>query len=274
MSDLSHDIDTGSRRALRVLSLGAGVQSTALLLMGIHGEFGDRPDVAIFADTRSEPAGVYRHLDWLREFCAGIGFPLLTVTAGDLGAVTLAMARGEGTRFASLPFFVSSPTRRGSGMIRRQCTSDYKIVPIRRAMRSLVGKRGQVELWMGISADEWARMKDSDRQWITHRYPLVERRISRQGCLDWLAGHGYPKPPKSACTFCPFHSNAVWREMKQTDPVSWREAVEFDAQVRHLPRIAGEVYLHSSLKPLDEVYLGEDQIDLWANSCEGGHCGV
>ena len=36
---------------LRVLSLGAGVQSTTLALMAAHGEIGPMPDCAIFADT-------------------------------------------------------------------------------------------------------------------------------------------------------------------------------------------------------------------------------
>jgi hypothetical protein len=40
---------------LRVLSLGAGVQSTTLALLAAHGEVGPMPDCAIFADTRWEP---------------------------------------------------------------------------------------------------------------------------------------------------------------------------------------------------------------------------
>jgi hypothetical protein len=48
--------------ALRVLSLGAGVQSTTLLLMSVYGELPPL-DYAIFADTGWEPARVYEHLD-------------------------------------------------------------------------------------------------------------------------------------------------------------------------------------------------------------------
>jgi hypothetical protein len=36
---------------LRMLNLGAGVQSTALALMAAHGEIGPMPDCTIFADT-------------------------------------------------------------------------------------------------------------------------------------------------------------------------------------------------------------------------------
>jgi 3'-phosphoadenosine 5'-phosphosulfate sulfotransferase (PAPS reductase)/FAD synthetase len=48
---------------LRVLSLGAGVQSTTLALMAAHGEI-EPPHCAIFADTGWEPRAVYDHLDW------------------------------------------------------------------------------------------------------------------------------------------------------------------------------------------------------------------
>jgi hypothetical protein len=39
----------------RIISLGAGVQSSAMLLMALEGRFEDMPDCAIFADTQDEP---------------------------------------------------------------------------------------------------------------------------------------------------------------------------------------------------------------------------
>ena len=49
---------------MRILSLGAGVQSSTLALMIAHGEL---PPVtaAVFADTQWEPRKVYEWLDWL-----------------------------------------------------------------------------------------------------------------------------------------------------------------------------------------------------------------
>ena len=49
---------------LRVLSLGAGVQSSTLALMIEKGEI-PMVEAAIFADTGGEPAVVYKWLDWL-----------------------------------------------------------------------------------------------------------------------------------------------------------------------------------------------------------------
>ena len=65
---------------IRVLSLGAGVQSTTLALMAAVGEI-ERPAAAIFADTQWEPEAVYRHLDWLEAL---LPYPVLRVTQGNI----------------------------------------------------------------------------------------------------------------------------------------------------------------------------------------------
>ena len=72
--------DTVSDGVIRVLSLGAGVQSTVVALMAERGDI--LPiDCAIFADTQSEPSGVYRHLDWLS---GALSYPVHRVSRGSL----------------------------------------------------------------------------------------------------------------------------------------------------------------------------------------------
>src|SRR5690606_3623733 len=83
---------------LRVLSLGAGVQSTALALMAAHGEFEHAPDCAIFADTGWEPRDVYEHLDRLER---ELPFPMYRVSAGNIRKDALASKNGK--RFATMP---------------------------------------------------------------------------------------------------------------------------------------------------------------------------
>jgi hypothetical protein len=170
-------------------------------------------------------------------------------------------------------------------MIRRQCTGDYKIMPIRRKVRELLGIAGRrspktpvVEQWIGISLDEFLRMKPSFEDWQANRWPLIEQRMTRHNCLRWLERHGYPLPPKSACIGCPFHSDDHWRDMRDHDPDAWTDAVSVDHAIRTGFRgIRGEVYLHRSAVPLDQADLTTDadrgQLDLWPNECEG-MCGV
>ena len=142
-----------------------------------------------------------------------------------------------------------------------------------RAISLGAGVQSTAMLLMALHGDFGDRMKESRDKWITLRYPLIDARLTRADCALWLERNGYPVPPKSACIGCPFTDNHRWRNLKLTEPESWRQAVEFDAAIRHLPRIEGEVFLHRSLKPLSEVELGEDQIDLWGNECTG-LCGV
>lgn len=67
-------------RDINVLSLGAGVQSTAMLLMACHGEITPKPDLVIFSDTGWEPKAVYRHLEWLKTEVKKYGVEIITVS--------------------------------------------------------------------------------------------------------------------------------------------------------------------------------------------------
>jgi hypothetical protein len=266
---------------LRVISLGAGVQSTTLALMAAHGEIGPMPDCAIFADTGWEPKPVYDHLAWLVS--PGVPpFPVHIVSAGNIRD---GLARGaQGARWASIPAFTKTATGE-TGMIRRQCTKEYKIVPIRRKVRELTGLAGKrspdhpvVEQWIGISLDEVVRMKMSFEPWQVNRWPLIEQRMTRRDCLRWLEKHGYPTPPKSACIGCPYHSDAVWRQIRDDDPQAWADAVAMDRQIRTgFRNLRGEVFLHRSCVPLDEADLkarqDKGQLDLFTDECDG-MCGV
>jgi hypothetical protein len=259
---------------LRVLSLGAGVQSSTVLLLSCVGEL-PKLDAAIFADTQWEPAAVYRHLDWLEAEAARHGIPVYRVTAGNLREQALSERRYPGgTTATALPLFTQ--TQGKVGMLPRQCTRNFKVRPIRKKLRELSGG-SPVEQWIGISRDEASRMRDSDVQWVTHRYPLVfDRPMRRADCLIWLKRAGYPEPPKSACVACPMHDNAGWRRIKQ-DEKAWADACDFDSKIRERHGAKGALFVHRTGQPLIDVDLStpeeRGQLTLWAMECEG-HCGV
>ena len=267
---------------LRVISLGAGVQSTVMALMAAHGEIGPMPDCAIFADTGWEPAGVYEHLDWLEK---QLPFPTYRVSAGNIRDDHMAGLNTTGQRFASIPMFTAN-----GGMGRRQCTAEYKVAPIRKKQRELlnvqprkrVPKDTIVEQWLGISTDEAGRIKPSRDKWQINHWPLIDADMSRQDCMKWFDAK-YPGRvlSKSACIGCPFHNNNNWRDLRDNDPVSWSDAVEFDKAIRHngskLVGMKEQQFLHRACVPLDEVDLdtAEDrgQLNFFVNECEG-MCGV
>lgn len=274
---------------LRVLSLGAGVQSTTLLLMSELGEL-PRLDAAIFADTGAEPSYVYAHLEWL---LAQVTIPVYRVSAGNLAADTLAALGAGGAggagRFGQPPFYVRGD-KDGLGMLWRKCTKEYKIQPIERKLREMVGlkprqrapKEPVIEQWKGISVDELQRANCSRVKWILNRYPLIEQRMRRHDCLEWMRVHGFPEPPKSACTMCPYRSNANWRQMQEHAPEDFEAACVFDEALRadgkRLPGTFGSAYVHRSAIPLRLVDFStsEDhgQMNMFAEKECAGMCGV
>ncbi len=263
---------------MNILSLGAGVQSSCMALMAAKGELTPMPDCAIFADTGAEPWHVYDQLDEIQE---EVPFPVYTVKQND-GLLADIKNGLKGGRMASPPFFVAQ--QKGRGMLRRQCTFEYKVKPIQRKIRELLGlKKGQrgskevaVRLWMGISMDETIRMKPNPVKWIENIYPLIDKEMHRYHCLVWMEKNGYKQPQKSACYFCPYHDDKTWLNLKNNDPDSWMLAVEMDENIRKGVHGTQEnLFLHSSLEPLADVELDpdKDQVDMFGNECEG-MCGV
>lgn len=278
---------------LRVLSLGAGVQSTVLALMAARGEIGPMPDCAIFADTQSEPAAVYRHLEWLETV---LPFPVHRISKGSLRQQLADAAAGRGRPGDRPPLFVLNQATGKVGFTKRQCTRDYKILPIKAKVRELLGmtkgqqarhffgvKRGDkvlpcVEQWIGISTDEIERLKVSDVPFIALRHPLIEARMSRRDCERWLTDRQYAIPTKSACTFCTYHDNGQWRSLRDSDPAAFEDACVVDEGLRAIGRHKGmrsEMFLHRTLRPLRVVDLTEPDVHGlgFENECEG-MCGV
>jgi hypothetical protein len=257
-----------------------------MALMAAHGEIGPMPDCAIFADTGSEPAGVYEHLRWLMSPNV-LPFPVhIAVAPGASLRERMLNPKAQPNSDWRPPLWAITD-HGDAGPLNRQCTRYYKLDPIRRKMRELLGiKRGSpgpkqpvAEQWIGISLDETIRMKPSKQRYIENRWPLIEKRMNRWDCLQWMRRHGYPEPKKSACTFCPYRDNEGWRRMRDEAPADFADAVAVDAAVRtQLPGVKhSQVFVHRTLVPLDQVDLSTDeergQLNLFLNECEG-MCGV
>ena len=261
----------------RVLSLGAGVQSTTVALLAVHGEI-ETVEHAIFADTGWEEQATYVHLQWLTPILENAGIQVHIVKKGNLREDTLKTGR------IKIPVHMKHEGA-GSGMSMRQCTYDYKIAPIQRKQRELIGiayrqrwkpEHGTIINLMGISVDEIQRAKDNPVEYIKNQFPLLDLRMKRTDCLAWLEKHGY-SAPRSACIGCPYHNDHEWRRIKQ-NPTEWADVVLFDKQLRNKKtKFNSELYLHKSCKPLDEVDLRTEeekgQYTLFDNECEG-MCGL
>lgn len=270
----------GGHAVIRVISLGAGVQSTTMALMAAKGEITPMPDCAIFADTGWEPKKIYAHLDWLEK---QLPFPVHRVSGGNLREALVGRASGGTTSVRAVPFFIKRPDGE-LAMALRQCTKAHKLDPIWRKCRDLLGYAPRtriparsLEMWIGISTDEMVRMKDPMAKWLVHRWPLIEKRMNRNDCLQWMSRSDYPEPAKSSCLGCPYHNDRQWREIRDGDPEGWADAVEVDRLIRRMPGVRGEQYMHRSMVPLDEVDLStaeeRGQLNFFHDECDG-MCGV
>lgn len=284
-----------------------------MALMGAYGFLPYTFDHAIFADTQAEPASVYAWLETLKQMIAEgpHPFPVHTVTAGSLtdDMLKLRTSRLSGQKYirALIPAYFVSPKRpkgvgllteleeraTGRGKLGRKCTAEYKVRALLRLQKKLSRvprfKKGAnvpvyCETSIGISLDEAHRMKPSREPWARNVWPLIDMNYTRQDCLEWMELLGFPKPPRSACVYCPFHSDAEWRRLRDEEPEEFKRAVEVDYKLRELARqatgtakLAGDVFLHSTLKPLDQVEFGDvpdhAQVSRFVNECEA-LCGV
>jgi len=277
-----------SQEPIHILSLGAGVQSSTLALMAARGEVGPMPTAAIFADTQAEPQSVYRWLDWLEK---QLPFPVIRVTQGSLTVASLTTKTNRKTGKSYYSNMIPAYTRNADGskgIVSRHCTYNYKLVPLLKKQREIGKiKHGQktvgVISWIGISLDEVSRMKPSRNNWAQNRWPLIEMEMTRHDCLRWMEARGFPTPPRSACTYCPFHSDHEWKRLKNDEPSAFADAVQFEKDLQHLHqvthakgKIRGKIFLHNSLVSLGEIDFSEDttQGNLnFHNECEG-MCGV
>ncbi len=269
---------------MRILNLGGGVQSTTLYLMAMRGEVAPF-ECALFSDLREEPESVYRHMAWLKS----LGGPKIhVIDAGSLGDDLRQGRKSTGGRVASIPAYTAAAEGQPLGKIRRQCTSEYKIAPLERFIRrELFGMKpgerfkGSVVQLFGISLDEASRgtrIKANSPFWSTPEFPLIEKMMTRDDCIEWLKAFGVPhEVPRSACVFCPYKSDHDWRRLRAGDPNGWKRAVEIDTALRvegtvYNRSLNEKLYLHRSCRPLVEVPLTDDERgqNSFAFECEGG----
>ena len=257
---------------MRILSLGAGVQSSTIALMAKHGDL-EPIDAAIFADVGAEPKAVYTWLDKLEPM---LPFPVYRVSTGNLEQEMYNALDKKLKRWNAPPFFTDN-----GGMLWRKCTKFYKLTAIRRQTRKLWLAAGKPELFqiVGISYDEIQRMKESGVKYIKNIFPLVEKKITRQGCIKWMLEHGYPEPPKSACVFCPYHDTKTWKRMMDKEPEEFKRAEELEKKIHdNQGRISKrKLFLTRWEKPIREAILEasqSNQVDFgFLQECDG-LCGL
>ena len=262
---------------LKVISLGMGVQSTALYLMSSMGYKIPRADVAIFSDTGGEYKETMELYNWLLEWREKNNGIKIIINRDQNLLEDILKAEKNNTRVSSIPTFSD-----GGGMILRQCTYDYKITPVVKSVRKILKIKPKkrmlpVEMWLGISLDEIQRMKESQLYNIKYFYPLIYHSMTRLDCINFFKKNNFPVPIKSGCVFCPFHNNKDWAKQKKNKADEFKLAIKVDRAIRNTlikKGKANKLYLHKSCKPLEEIDFEDNQLEMFEGyDCEG-YCGL
>ena len=245
--------------SIKTFSFGGGVQSTAALVLAAQGRIDYREFVFANVGEDSENPATFDYLHrHAMPFAKAHG---LTIHVIDRikrdGTKETLWGRMTKPGYKGMPIPVR--LNQTGAPWRRSCTYDFKVDLISKWLR----KRGATTespavTGIGISLDEYQRMRDSRIPWQNLDYPLVDLRIDRQDCENIIRGAGLPVPPKSSCFFCPFHSIRAWQQLYDEQPELFERAVwlerflnERQAQMGYEP-----VWLTDKLKPLDEVVDG------------------
>ena len=258
---------------MKIISLGMGVQSTALYLMSSL-DYIERADCAIYADLMSEKPTTEKLVEYLLDWKKHNNGIDIHIVEADIYTDIINGVNSDGKPFVTIPAFSES-----GGMVQRQCTGEYKIKTVKNKIRELYGLKYRqrmkpTELWLGISTDEIERAKISQMYNVEYKYPLIDERISRSDCKAFLEERSFHNVPKSSCVFCPYQHNRQFKEIKENFPKQWDKIVAVDKAIRNKSKRGEEdkLFLHRSLKPINEVYLQEDQEELFM--CEEGFCGL
>jgi hypothetical protein len=273
---------------MKILSCGAGMQSTALALMSCENKLltehkcGEGTvftqmgtyhhevpiyDAILFCDLGLEPSWVYSQVSFIKYACKWAGIPFY-VLQSPLYADYL---KDFGTkRVVSIPFWSLSPEGK-KGKMMRNCTLDYKINLMQQFVRhQLLGyKKGQRirpedvkthEMHLGFSKEEEHRCRENPDKMFTNHFPLCEMGLVRADNYAYIRDIWGLETKASACCFCPFHTNFFFEYIKEEDPANYSQAVAFDSLLEEkqpLTKIQSKLYISKSRKRIVDL-LPED----------------
>lgn len=199
-----------------ILSFGAGLNSTALMIMLVEKQY--PLDEVVFADTGAEVPETYEHLKAVDTYLSTQGIPLKIVRSKN------------GTLYDTCWRRKVIPSQ-----IWRWSTRDYKITPIYAYYRSF---GVPVNQYLGIAYEERDRMKQSGVPYVNNIFPLIEKKIVRQECMDiiLLSEFDFSMPVRSGCFFCPFNSISRWTELYEKHMGLFLKAKELEENSKHYPK--------------------------------------
>ncbi len=233
----------------RILSFGAGVQTTAMVLL-----YPERYDYVVFADTGDEKIETMQYLyQHMQPYFEKKGIKFVTVKNSKWDSLY---------QYCIVKQII--PTRD-----QRWCTDRFKQVPIRKFVRGLgASKKNPWRQDLGISFDEIHRMNPMyDVTFLKSDYPLCDNKITRDDCKKIILEYGFPVPPKSGCFYCPFAKNEEFRQLKLKEPERFQQVIYLEKNGKRYP----ELILRN--KPMEKMQFSQELDSFMGDdTCDSGAC--
>ncbi|MBG9693163.1 hypothetical protein ABD91_20700 [Lysinibacillus sphaericus] len=281
----------GRTKIYRVLSFGGGTQSSHLLEAHLRGEV--KYDWIVFSDTGAEPQFIHDQVAWWQERQKEVGNTTPFIIThhnsmhGGLEEMLMRYIFTDYQRF-QMPLYFNKVTEDGEivkgGLMPRQCTGDFKIIPVQQATRNRIkqelGLRSRqpmpkhigIVMDIGFSYDEINRVGgfvSHQSKYIYLAYPLIEQGKTTADSIKFLEENKFPSK-RSRCYFCPFNCSGDrardigmdWQEIIDLEPISFLKACYFDRELRKVQATGRKnmqsiPYFHFSRTALTEVYATE-----------------
>lgn len=251
-------------------SYGGGTESVAIAVLVSRGEL-PFPECVVIADTGREGSETWEYTDaYVRPLLATKGIEI-EVVPHSLATVDLYSKKGE----LLIPAWTKP-----NGQMSTFCSVEWKRRPVARFLRQRgYGPKKPVDMWIGISIDEWMRAKgNSGVAWQSYLYPLIDLHISRDDCKRIVMDAGLPEPPKSSCWMCPWRSEHQFARLRDRYPDDYTAAIQLDQEIRDRDT-DHNVFLLKSRIPLGESSLSNEQTPVSTDTgeveaCDSGMCWV
>lgn len=277
---------------MKILSCGAGMQSTALALMSCENALAvkglRRPyipefelpnpkvpiyDLVIFCDLGMEPGWVMYQWEFIEKACESAGIKAVKLKTDLYGHF---MENFGERRTVSIPWWTLGDDGKKSKMP-RNCTIDFKVEMISKHIRwEVLGyRKGQRlkdcdkkahEMHMGFSLEEANRCNDSPNPMFVNQFPLVAMRWTRAESYAYCLEVWGLDTKASACSFCPFHQNYFYKHLKENRPEEYAELLKVDNLLRDKnpkPPMDSDLFISRSRKRLE---------DLTPEDCDDAKC--
>ncbi|MGF7011958.1 hypothetical protein M2146_002512 [Lachnospiraceae bacterium PF1-22] len=266
---------------MKILSCGAGQQSTALALMSCENKItglNKYPlvpvyDAILFCDLGGERKWVYEQVDFIKSICEKAGIPFYILKAKNL--LDDYMKNFGEKRVVTVPFW-SIDENGKKGKMTRHCTIDYKIIQMQNFVRwHLLGyRKGQRtkpedvqahEMHIGFTVEEQQRIFDSKHKLFVNKFPMVDMGLTRADNYAYVRERWGLKTRGSACLFCPFHTNYFFAECKRSCQEDYKTIVSFDEMIgkgipnKKLGVPDSKIYVSRSRKRIRELKKSECQ---------------